>query len=143
LGELSRSTLNTDTIENINLSGRIINDAEEYVWLMAEKPMETHVPAISGQASRGIKIKLLYSDCSLPNGDPAPAGSPHIEKRTLADIPGIILCTEKEAGICMRSIERRMDYAGFHSKDQMFINWARDYFNFHWNEGKPCRPTKV
>ena len=138
IGELSKSTLSMETIENINLSGRIINEAEKYVWLMGEKPMESHDPAISGQASKGVRFKLMYHDCSFPNYTPVPGEAPRIEMRTLDEIPGIILCTEKEAGVCLPSTDGRMDYAGFYSKDQMFINWAKDLFLHFWDNGKPC-----
>ena len=62
--------------------------------------------------------------------------------RTLDEIPGIILCTEKEAGVCLPSTDGRMDYAGFYSKDQMFINWAKDLFLHFWDNGKPYKHHK-
>lgn len=141
MGELSRSTLCMDTIENINRSERIINEAEKYVWLMAEKALESSRPAMLGQASKRVRFKLMFYDCSPSIYDPVPGDAPCIEMRALAEIPGIVLCTEKEAGICLPSIEGRMDYAGFYSKDQMFINWARDLFLHFWDKGKPCHPV--
>ena len=80
-------------------------------------------------------------ECLLPNFNHVPGEAPHIELRTLTDVPITIVCTEKEAIICLPSTEGRMDYAAFHSKDQMFVNWARELFLYYWDKGKPCNPT--
>ena len=94
------------------------------------------------QISKGVKFRFMFSEYWLPNFN-HPGEAPYVEKRTLTDVPITIVCTEKEAGICFPSTEGRMDYAAFHSKDQMFINWARDLFLHYWDKGIPCHPTKA
>jgi predicted transcriptional regulator len=44
--------------------------------------------------------------------------------------------TEKEAFLCFRFIEGRVDYAGFFGKDLAFLNWVKDLFLYYWNKGK-------
>jgi hypothetical protein len=90
------------------------------------------------KVSKGVRFRFLLYDCLLPNYDPVPGAAPHVEKRTLTDIPGIILCTEKKAGVCLPSTDGRMDYACFASTDQMFVHWARDLFLHYWDKGTPC-----
>ena len=141
LGELSRSTLCMDTIENINRSGHIVSEAEEYVWLMGEKPLESTGPMIALQVPKGVRFRFIFYESSLRNYNTVLGETSHVEMRTLTDIPGIILCTEKEAGICLPSTEGRMDYAGFYSKDQVFVNWARDLFLHYWEFREPGNST--
>ena len=64
----------------------------------------------------------------LPNFNRVPGEVPHIEIRTLTDVPIAMVCTEKEAVICLPSTDGRMDYAAFYGTDQMFVNWARELF---------------
>jgi predicted transcriptional regulator len=138
IGELSGGALCVDTIENMNRSVQDLKKAEKYVWLMGEKALASYGPAMAEIIPKGVRFRFLLSDCRLPDYNPVPGAAPHIEKRTLTDIPGIILCTEKKAGVCLPSTDGRMDYACFTSKDQFFINWARDLFLHYWDKGIPC-----
>jgi len=136
IGELSKGALCMDTIENINRAGHNFKGAEKYAWLLGEKSLESFDLAIAERGPKGVKFRFLFYE--PPQSNPVLGDTPNIEKRTLTSIPCIILCTEKEAGICLASIDGRMDYAGFYSNDPMFVNWARDLFLHYWNLGKPC-----
>jgi len=141
IGELTRGTLCMDTIENINRSEHDFSEAEEYVWMMAEKALESFGPMMSEKISKGVRFRLLLSDSLLPNYNPVLGHASYIERRTLTDIPAGLLCTEKRAAVFLRSTDGRMDYAVFASYDQVFANWARDLFLYYWEKGKPCCPT--
>ena len=140
MGELLKGTLCMDTIETLNRAGQIFNEAENYAWLMGEKSLDSFDPAISGRGTPGVRFRFLFYEHpkSNPLRGPAPRQAPLIEKRTLTTIPGIILCTEKEAGVCLPSTEGRMDYTGFYSKDPVFVAWARDLFLHCWDLGQQC-----
>jgi len=138
IGELSGGTLCIDSIENLNRSVQDIKEAENYVWVMGEKALESYGPAMQELVSKGIHFRFLFSDGLIPNYHSVPGEAPLVERRTLTTIPGIIFCTEKKAGVCLRSTDGRMDYACFTGKDQMFVNWARDLFLHYWDTGKPC-----
>ncbi|HUJ84610.1 MAG TPA: hypothetical protein VLV84_03295, partial [Candidatus Acidoferrales bacterium] len=66
---------------------------------------------------------------------------PEVEERTLTTIPAIIVCTEKEAAVCLLSAEGRADYAGFFGTDPLFRKWVNDLFLYFWNTGKRVFPT--
>jgi predicted transcriptional regulator len=138
IGELSSSELCMDSIENVNRSVQDFKKAEKYAWVMGEKVLESYGPAMSELVSKGINFRFLLSDGLLPSYNSVPGEALHVERRTLTNIPCIILCTEKKAGVCLRSTDGRMDYVCFASKDQKFVNWARDLFLYYWNLGKPC-----
>ncbi len=141
LGELSRSALCMDTIENVNRAEQIFSEAEKYAWAMGEKRLESLGPAMSRPISKGVKFKFMGYDPLLPNFNHVPGEAPQAEIRTLTDVPISIVCTEKEAEICFPSTEGRMDYAAFYGKDQTFVNWARELFLYYWDKGKSYSPT--
>jgi predicted transcriptional regulator len=141
LGELSRGTLCLDTIENMNRAGHLFSEAEKYAWAMGENLLESLGPAMKDPISKGVKFRFMGRESRLPNFNHVPGEAPHVELRILTNVPIIIVCTEKEACICLPSTEGRMDYAAFYGKDQIFVNWARDVFLYYWDKGKPCSPT--
>jgi predicted transcriptional regulator len=140
ISELSRSKLCMDTIENMNRTGHILSEAEKYAWAMGEKRLESLGPAMARPVSKGVEFKFMGYECLLPNFNHVPGEASYVEIRTLTDVPITIVCTEKEAEICFPSTEGRMDYAAFHGKDQMFVNWARELFLYYWDKGIPCNP---
>ncbi len=133
IGELSKGTLCMDPIETINRTEHIFKESDNYSWLMGEKSLESVDLAMAERGSKGVKFRFLFSE--FPRSYP---DAPTIEKRTLTSIPCTILCTEKEAGVCLESTEGKIDYTGFYSKDPMFVNWARDLFLHYWDLGKLC-----
>ena len=141
IGELSRSTLDMDTIENINRAGQMFSEAEKYAWAMGQKLLESLGPAMARPISKGVKFRFMGHENRLPNFNHAPGETPHIELKTFTDIPITIVTTEKEACICLPSTEGRMDYAAFYGTDPKFINWAKELFLYYWDKGKPSNPT--
>jgi predicted transcriptional regulator len=60
----------------------------------------------------------------------------NLENRTCTNPPAIFALTEKEATLCLRFLDGRVDYAGFIGSDPTFLNWLRDLFLFYWAQGK-------
>ena len=141
IGELLKSTRCMDTIENINRAGYVFSEAEKYAWAMGEKLLESLGPAMTKPISKGVKFRFIGYESRLPNFNHVPDEATHIELKTLTGVPIAIVCTEKEAEICLHSTEGRMDYAAFTGKDQMFVSWARDLFLYYWDKGKPSNPA--
>ena len=136
IGELSRGTLCMDTIENMNRADRMFSEAEKFAWAMGEKVLESLGPAMTDPLSKGVKFRFMGCESKLPNFNHVHGEAPHIELRTLTDVPISIVCTEKEAAICLPSTEGRMDYAAFYGTDQIFVNWATEVFLYYWDKGK-------
>jgi len=141
IGELSSGTLCMDTIENMNRADRMFSEAKKFAWAMGEKVLESLGAAMTDPLSKGVKFRFMGCESKLPNFNHVHGEAPHIELRTLTDVPISIVCTEKEASICLPSTEGRMDYAAFYGTDQIFVNWATEVFLYYWDKGKPCNPT--
>ena len=129
IGEISETSLIMDTMGNISKLEQIIGGAEEFLWGIGEgRFTETMGKTAIEQSGRGVEYRVL---------SPLPAGRmQNLENRTLSDIPVVMALTEKEAVICLRFTDGRMDYAGFSGKDPTFLSWAKDLFLFYWDRGK-------
>ena len=88
-------------------------------------------PHNESTTAQRIGVKFLLPDNLLPLNKPAQ----NVEMRGLSFIPVVIVLTEKEAEICFRFIEGRMDYAGFYGNDETFREWTRDLFLHYWDKG--------
>jgi predicted transcriptional regulator len=136
IGELSQTNLIMDTIEGLNKAERMFIEAEQYAWGLAEgRVPELMGPIMSERIRKGLKARMLVLESFLPPNTIPPA-TPDLEIRTLSEIPAIIALTEKEAAICFHLVGGRTDYAGFHGKDPIFLNWVKDLFLYYWDKGK-------
>ena len=143
IGELSASRLETDVADTINHGERMIKEAEEYVWTLHDKGLDAMGSIMLERYKGGVKsFRFMFAE-NLLSPDTRPSfGRPEVEERTLAAIPAIIVCTEKESAVSLLSAEGRADYMGFFGTDPMFKKWASDLFLHYWNSGKKVFPTR-
>lgn len=133
IGELSQTKLSMDTMKNLDEGQRMLIESEEYGWGVAEgHAPELMIPIMNEQIRKGVELKFLIPESLVPVNPPAQ----NVETRGLSHIPAVIILTEKEAAICFRFIEGRVDYAGFFGKDLEFRNWVKDLFCYYWEKGK-------
>jgi hypothetical protein len=118
----------------------MFSEAEKYAWGMGEKRLESLGPAMARPVSKGVEFRFMGYECLLPNFNRVPGVASRVEIRSLTDVPITIVCTEKEAEICLPLTEGRMDYAAFYGKDRVFVNWARELFLYYWDKAEPCQP---
>jgi len=137
IGELSQANLIMDTMDSINKGAQMFIEAEQYAWGLVEhgRGPELMSPIMNERIRKGVKVKMLIPESFLATAIP-PAKVPNCEVRGLSDIPAIMALTEKEAAICFRLIDVRMDYAGFYGKDPIFLNWVKDLFLYYWDKGQ-------
>ena len=136
LGELSQAKLGLDTVENLNKSERAFMEAEEYSWGIAEGTIpENMIPIMDERMKRGVKMRFLIPEKRLTASFSSTTVK-NVEGRGLSDLPAIVVLTEKVAGVCLRQIGGRVDYAGFFGADPTFHNWVRDLFLYYWEKGK-------
>ncbi len=140
IGELAGAILSTDTIENVNHAVHVVAEAEKYVWGLGDRALESVGPAMAQGIHGGVKFRFIFHESLVPQYKPLLEESPIVEKRTLTEIPGLIFCTEKEAALCLQTIEGRMDYMGFFGKDPSFVNWTKDLFSYYWDKAQRCIP---
>ena len=117
-----------DTMGSISKVEQILGEAEEYIWGIGEGRFTENMGKITTKQSvGGVECRVLSP---LP-----PAKERNLENRTLLDVPVVMALTEKEALVCLRFADRRMDYAGFLGNDTVFLSWVRDLFRYYWDRG--------
>jgi predicted transcriptional regulator len=126
IGEVSGASLILDTMGSISKSEKILGEAEEYIWGIGEGRFTENMGKITTEQSvGGVECRVMSP---LP-----PAKARNLENRTFLDVPVVMVLTEKEALVCLRFVDGRMDYAGFLGDDPVFLSWVRDLFLFYWD----------
>jgi predicted transcriptional regulator len=128
IGELAQANLMMGMVESTMKSSTLIGEAKRFMWAVSPEPVPQAFDDISKQIPKGAEYRILSPQ--------PPVKLPNLENRTFSDPPAIMAVTEKEAAICFRFIEGRVDYAGFFGKDPAFLNWVKDLFLYYWDKGK-------
>jgi hypothetical protein len=116
-------------IESTFKSSQIIGEAKQYMWPISPEPLPQQFEDISKQVPKGVEYRSLSPQ--------PPKKLSNLENRTLSDTPGKSLPSpKKEAALCFRFLDGRLDYAGFIGTDQTFHNYVTDLFLHNWNKGK-------
>lgn len=128
IGELSQTNLKMGLLESTTSPSQIISEAKKYMWGISIEPMPQPFDEISKQIPQGVEYMILSPQ--------PPTKLPNLENRTLTDIPLILAVTEKEAAVCFRFADGRVDYASFSGSDPTFLNWVKDLFMYYWDKAK-------
>ena len=128
LSEISQATLRTGLIESTFKSSQLIGEAKQYMWGVSPEPLPQHFEDIANQIPKGVEYRILSPQ--------PPVSLANLENRTLSHCPAIFALTEKEAALCLRFLDGRVDYAGFIGNDPIFLNWVKDLFLYYWDKGK-------
>ena len=138
-GALSGATLQVETIDALNRGLQVLKEAKEYFWGMGESHGLTDSAAIiTEQASKGIKFRFIGpKSAAQPSQSPPSAVSRSFDVRNLdGSIPALVLLNEHMAAFCLRSVNGKLDYAGFFGEDPDFHSWAKDLFLYYWQLGQ-------
>jgi predicted transcriptional regulator len=136
IGELSEHQYVDRLDEALAQAERIITEAEQYLWLMADQQVRQSYPH---EHPEQVSLRLI-----LPVGIDLEAFQ-RIRKQTgfrlqigfLDHVKATIVMNEKAAAMCFPSLDGRMDLTqGFSGKTPEFHGWCRDLYNFYWNESK-------
>ena len=127
IGELSQANLKMGLLESTTKSSQMIWEAKKYMWGISAEQLGQPLDVIAKQIPEGVEYRILSPQ--------VPAKLPNLENRTLSDSPVILALTEKEASICFRFSDGRIDYASFSGSDSTFLNWVKDLFMYYWDRG--------
>jgi predicted transcriptional regulator len=140
IGELSGAEVSTNMFVIINGLEKIIERADEYVWAIADNPVESVAETMHSQIAKGIKFRIMYSESLIPLYPLTRGEQGVVDRRTITDLPVTMIVTEKEAGLTFVSGDKRPDYAAFRGTDTAFMRWVRDLFLYYWELGKTVVP---
>jgi predicted transcriptional regulator len=123
---------------------RMIQKAEEYIWILSNQVLVSTIPYIQEALKRGAEFKLVLPKMVAPPKDAMErmfssvfleamkAGK--FELRFLENVDLQICLSEKEvAALCFLNTEGKIDYHGFRTKDELSFKWAKALYSHYWN----------
>ena len=136
LGELSAGEFCGDTLLAMNRTRKMVYDAEDYIWAMAEQSESSHTPVANEKVSKGLKLRFIMGQDLAKTINIAPDLEHLKERKYLARIPVTFLITEKESVVNLRRRTGEMDYIGFFGTDEKFRKWCQDLFMYSWERAE-------
>jgi predicted transcriptional regulator len=147
LGELQESQYGEKVGSILEHTQQVVQDAEEYIWLMADHPLggQQYV-AKSGklESSNTLTWRIIIPDDSSIDWTSIRRSIGNLKGRIeycLIEDPkeintGIAL-NEKMAGLTFPDTTGKLDFnRGFGSNNYVFRKWCEDLFMFHWSRAR-------
>jgi predicted transcriptional regulator len=132
LDVLSQATLISGMVESTTKISTMIGQAKQYMWGISPEPLVQSLEVISKEIPQGAEYRVMSAQPykKLPN----------IENRILMNPPLIMALTEKQAAVCFRLIDGKVDYASFFGETPSFHDWVKDLFCYFWDKDKRVNP---
>ena len=141
LGDLSKAELKTELAENVNRLEEMTKLSEEYVWSMTDQNISSLSHAMAERLQKGVKFRSIVHEKMVGTPLVQLTSGKNVERKTLPNIPGILVITEKEACVSLFLFDGKIDYAAFFGSDPLFLRWASDLFHYCWDQGSPLHPN--
>ena len=140
LGELSAGEFYGETLATMNRARKMVNEAENYVWAIAEQSESSHTPIVNQKVPQGLKIRFLMQKELAKTIEYDPQLEHLKERKYMERIPLTLLITEKESAVHFRKHTGKMEFIGFFGTDDMFHKWTRDLFVHYWEKSERWYP---
>ncbi|MHA2428453.1 MAG: hypothetical protein ACXADB_10555, partial [Candidatus Hermodarchaeia archaeon] len=152
IGELSGSTYTDNVMSFLHCIEKIIDEAEEHVWLQVDQFPLTVLGSIIEALKRGVQFKIIENKgmMSGPRMDLASMeeiqalararSTPLIEQRMIDDSDFFMVLSEDRCAIAFPTSEGIFDYRGFTASDERSLRWCRDLIQFDWDRSEPSFP---
>lgn len=141
IGELADGEYVANLSAILKHVGRIVGDANGYVWLMADHLLL--IDSIVEEMFRGSagntswRILVPVSALADVGGQGLEGLSSKVEIRSVAEVRVGLSLNDKLAGVTFPDKTGRIDFnCGFHSSEVQFHRWCRDLFAFNWERSK-------
>jgi predicted transcriptional regulator len=142
IGELWAGILGTDVMSGFRTAEIMLQEAQEYMWILSDQILMSTVPIIEERVKSGLESRGILPENLIP---PPGFKPPKFNKvpirmhqlRSIPKVEAIIVMTEREAMFCLPDLRRKMDYIAFISKDPIFHKWCKDLYLYYWEKAKP------
>ncbi len=134
LGELSQCTLSSILAENMIRWENMIKNAEKHVWVMTPQVMPNLSRIMVEKLQQGIRLRSIIGEAPLETLKAYIATGKNVERKTLKQVPVILLITEKEASVSLPHINGQIDISTFFGIDPNFLKWSNDLYQHYWNQ---------
>jgi predicted transcriptional regulator len=138
IGELKECSFTDDVMVAFHKVNKLIEEAEEYVWIISSQILMSTLSYLEGAIKRGVKFRLILPEDLVPppGFKPIPIIPNRIERRTLHRVDIVIVMSEKLARIAFPTADDKMDHIGFGSTDEISHQWCKELFEYYWTKAK-------
>jgi predicted transcriptional regulator len=154
LALLNGSQMVNDVMMAFSNVESMIQKAEEYIWILSNQILVSTLPHLEEALKRGVEFKLMLPRTVTPPKDAlermySPVFLEAIktgkfENKVLERIEVLICLSEKEvAALGFLNTEDKMDYIGFHAKDELSFKWAKALYLYYWNRASMQMPDHL
>jgi predicted transcriptional regulator len=133
LGELSNAEFCREAVSGFNRVRKMVFEAEEYLWTIAEQVDSSHVGPTGEKISKGLNFKILMQK-ELAKATANASDSSVLSGRCkyMERVPVVLVINEGEATVVLRRHNGVLDYRGLFGTDKRFCKWCKDLFLYYW-----------
>lgn len=140
LGELSNAEFCTEAMSGFNRVRRMVFEAQQYIWSIAEQVDSSHVQPTTEKRSKGLDFRFIMQEdlakaYANMQGTEVLSGSKYLKR-----VPVTLVINEKEATVVFRRHSGVMDYMGLFGTDEKFRKWCQDLFLYYWERAQKWYP---
>lgn len=148
IGDLRGSRFTGDVLDFIRQIESLIEEAEEYVWLIVDQFPLNFLGTINGAIERGVRFRLMepwdlifrtefdeLKTDELQSLNRA-IHTPLVERSTYDHGKLYMYLSERSCILSFPTQEGEIDYKGFNSNDEASLEWCRDLFGLFWETAR-------
>lgn len=153
IGELEDSTYTNHVMVILSSIEKLIQEAEKYVWWIADQYLVNHYHLEREAYKRGVKVKCIEPKNWNPSQKMKEEVLPEdieafnraratglVEERILEGLDVFLYVSDKKVSVlAFPTLDGKFDYLGFSSTDERTHKWCRDIFQYYWEKAEPRR----
>ena len=158
IGDLANCTYMGDVMITFYEAEKMMDEAEEYLWLASDQHMVSSVPHIHHAIEKGVKVRILTPvDLTYPEGyfeqEAVKAYWPvylsarnagQYEERWLETVDTPMGLSDKLRGrLFFPKVEGGYDYKGFTVTDERSHRFVKDLFEYYWERASTRVPEHL
>lgn len=139
IGELAGGELGVDIFKNIHDVEIMLQEAQEYVWILSDQILMSTAPILVEKVKSGVEYRIILPKDLVPPTDykhVALSSVKGVQRKVLPKVDVVIVITEKVATVCLPNQRGKIDYIGFGGSDPKFHKWCKDLYLHHWEKAK-------
>jgi len=154
IGDVSETAYLFNVSQALYVAERLVNEAQEYVWLIGDQISFGVDLTIWKALERGTRNRVIqtkgfvylpsivrdYFQYSAEHITPIERrswGTGALENRLADEVDVFLLVSEKEAAVAFPLNSGKFDYLTFSGSEKRFHNWCSNVFEYYWSRAQP------
>jgi predicted transcriptional regulator len=143
IGELADGRFDSNVSSVLTCISKVVSEAKDYVWLMADQPLLTGASIDQGPLSRIVSTRLI-ADQGIPRAalvNLRASLKERFETGMIQRVSFAIAMNEELAGVCFPDLNGQVDFrSGFSGTNPEFHSWCADLYRHFWDASEKTIP---